>query len=60
MAELTLETERDIYLMDLNEVRRINENLRVIRVPGGWVYLVNSAHGESAAFVPYDTEFIPS
>lgn len=49
--------------MELHEIRAINNKIRVIRVPGGWIYervirrLSDTDNEVVAVFVPYSEEF---
>ena len=42
-----------MYELILNEVKVIDSNTAVIRVPGGWVY--ETRHG--VVFIPFNNEF---
>ena len=48
-----------IYLMKLHEETKITDFLFVIRVPGGWIYLMREVDYslEHSIFVPYHNEF---
>jgi len=55
-----VEDEKSIYDLKLNEGIKVNicgYDFIVIRVPGGWVYYINSSNGCISTFVPYDKEF---
>jgi hypothetical protein len=46
--------EKELYKMDLHQIRTIRSNMRVIRVPGGWIYYGSDA----GVFVPFNNEFM--
>lgn len=52
-----------MHNMKLNEILVITPKLRVIRVPGGWIYervirkLSDTDHEVIQVFVPYSEEF---
>ena len=53
-----------IYRMDLHETALIDEGMRVHRVPGGWIYMLDMYSTETSfaitsVFVPYSSEFLP-
>lgn len=62
---ITLTKEKNIHAMTLHQTISINDDTRVTRVPGGWVYEVTNAFNGLAAagyqsavtFVPYSDEF---
>ena len=56
---------KTIYELDLHEVTIINNKVRAIRVPGGWIYervtkrLSVTDNEIVAVFVPYSDEYAP-
>lgn len=51
---------KSVYELKLNESLSYNEkdySLRIIKVPGGWIYTINDYTGVGCAFVPLDKEF---
>ena len=57
---------KTIYELELHEVTVIHKNIRVMRVPGGWIYerltrKISDTENEAVAiFVPYNAEYAPS
>jgi len=57
---------KTIYELELHEVTIINNRIRVLRVPGGWIYerltkKISHTENEAVAiFVPYSAEYAPS
>lgn len=49
--------QTDIYKMELGELISISTRINVLRVPGGWLYIINWEFGTST-FVPFNKEFI--
>lgn len=49
----------NIYKMGLHDIADLNSQVQVLRVPGGWIYIMQtSTIGEfSACFVPFNNEF---
>jgi len=45
-----------IYAMKLHDEVNYND-LKVLRVPGGWIYIYYSANIANAVFVPFNNEF---
>jgi hypothetical protein len=45
-----------IYNMKLHEIQTFNE-FKVVRVPGGWLYITKFFADTSAVFVPFNNEF---
>lgn len=52
-----------MHNMELHEIRAINNKIRVMRVPGGWIYervikkISDTENEVLAVFVPYSEEF---
>lgn len=52
-----MKKEVTIYDLELNEMHIIEHGV-VVRVPGGWIYLIqDEGGGENSVFVPYNNEF---
>lgn len=59
--------DKSIYEMQLHDVITVekeNTRIRIIRVPGGWIYGLNERSvrniiDTTSIFVPYDNEFHP-
>lgn len=53
-----MQTEYDLFSMSVFEVKNINSETKVMRIPGGWIYTLfsNSSFESpvSSVFVPYD------
>ena len=50
--------EKNQYELTLNEIVFINDNLNILRVPGGWLYNQRLLNGAiTTVFVPFDSEF---
>lgn len=51
--------QSEIYNMKLHQARRIlRDDIRVIRVPGGWIYeSIDEGKVSAAVFVPFNDEF---
>ena len=45
----------NLYNMSLHEILTLEDGIKIIRVPGGWIYRFESYNGESesSCFVPY-------
>ena len=43
-----------VYLLKLHEYTWLEGNMRVLRVPGGWIYTRTL---DAITFVPFDNEF---
>ena len=50
--------EKTICHLELHETLRVSDDIYVIRVPGGWIYVIYSDMGIFSTFVPYNTEFL--
>jgi hypothetical protein len=48
--------EQDIFDMGLHQMIKIQENLFVLRVSGGWIYAWGEPGFEQTTFVPFDNE----
>lgn len=50
---------KDIYKMKLHQITPLSSQVQVIRVPGGWIYIIQTIMtGEfSTCFVPFNNEF---
>ena len=48
--------QTDIYKMKLGDLIGIRNDVNVLRVPGGWIYIFYEQ--EFSSFVPFDNEFI--
>ena len=48
-----MEEEKTIYTLKLHEYMCVNNNMKITRVPRGWIYQDLS----SAVFVPFDNEY---
>lgn len=48
--------EQDIFEMKLHQIIRVQENLFVLRVSGGWIYIFDRDGLEQTTFVPFDNE----
>ncbi len=48
-----------IYNMHLHESKRVgnDDSLKIVRVPGGWLYVVKFFNRVASTFVPYSNEF---
>ena len=46
-----------LYELKCCEYEIINDNLKVVRVPGGWIFLSSYNSGSGFCFVPFDNEF---
>jgi hypothetical protein len=62
----------DIYTIQLHETLVVNDELHVLRVPGGWIYRIfdtvqnrpagqpwTESHPSTTCFVPFDEEYKP-
>jgi soluble cytochrome b562 len=47
---------REIYDLELNN-SLVDEGMRIIRVPGGWIYKTISQTNNTSVFVPFNDEF---
>ena len=51
----------DIYGLKLHKSLSIEylkgKHAKVVRVPGGWIYIFEAENSESCTFVPYHDEF---
>lgn len=58
MSKEKMSKEKTIYELELHESTG-GDNYRITRVPGGWVYQIQSWEELSMAmtFVPYNNEF---
>ena len=50
---------KELYEMKLHEAHKVTDEVKVVRVPGGWVYTVNRDHHFAMTFVPHSKEFCP-
>jgi len=58
VKKMAVDMARSIYKLPLGESITISEEYRIIRVPGGWIYVIETmGSSESPVFVPYDEEF---
>ena len=52
-----------IYDMALNEEIGLSREQRVLRVPGGWIYITDTESGggwsSTSCFIPFNNEFQP-
>jgi hypothetical protein len=57
---------KSIYELKLHEITMLNQKIRVIRVPGGWIYervtkkISDTDNEVIAVFVPYSDEYAPA
>ncbi len=53
-------TESDLYLMKIHDVLIISSNkveiIKVLRVPGGWIYITITINGIAQTFIPLSSE----
>lgn len=51
--------EDNIYNLELHNATKVDNNLIITRVPGGWIYesLTKELNSISSTFVPYNEEF---
>lgn len=57
ISKIQEEEEDLLYKMELHDAIKIDSDLWVIRVPGGWIYKHTGFHSESIAFVPFSSEY---
>lgn len=51
------EQNQDIYNMKLHETIFMPNGHSVLRVAGGWIYIVNMYDTQRTVFIPYNDEF---
>ena len=51
-------TPAELYEMTLHEVRDIRDG-KVMRVPGGWIYMITSQGQKHHTFVPWSEDLKP-
>lgn len=51
-----METAKNIYELELHESLMIGVEMKVVRVPGGWVYVMY-ANTSPSVFVPFNDEY---
>ena len=54
-------TAEELYNMELHQELDIDRWIKVMRVPGGWIYQASDSRYEGdcmAVFVPFDNEFM--
>ena len=47
----------EIYKLKLHHYTWINDDIKIIRVPGGWIYMYYDNNDTSHTFVPFNNEF---
>lgn len=55
--ELVSEIAKIYYKMPLGSSAYINDEIKIIRVPGGWIHIYRSGIGVSSSFVSFNNEF---
>jgi len=49
--------DKTIYNLKLHEQYKLNDNINILRVPGGWIYMPYNMY-ENNVFVPFHNEFL--
>jgi len=58
IKSMPVDFAKSIYGLSLGESFTTDDDIIIIRVPGGWIYILNCAEGQNSVFIPYNNEFL--